>query len=134
MCDHGHRAAYSARDVQAMIGKLFAQRVRVVDGEADFAPGIMLHDMGVHTAGLMVMRVATKRGFVVLASDAMHYYRNWKERRPFPIVDEIGAYLDAYKKIEALADSPDHIIPGHDPEVIRLYPPSLPGVADIVRL
>lgn len=134
MCDHGHRAAYSARDVQAMIGKLFAQRVAFHDGTAELAPGVTLHHVGGHTAGLQVMRVTTKRGHVVLASDAMHYYRNWKERRPFPILDDVDTYLDAYRTIEALAESPDHIIPGHDPEVIRLYPPSLPGVGDIVRL
>ncbi len=138
MRDHAHRAAYGVRDVQAMIGKLFADRVvfhdGANDGPAEIAPGITLHHMGGHTAGLQVMRVATKRGYVVLASDAMHYYRNWRELRPFPILDDVETYLAAYPRIEALAESPDHIIPGHDPEVLRLYPPSLPGVADIVRL
>lgn len=134
MRELGHRAAYSARDVQAMIGKLFAERVAFHDGDAEIAPGITLHHMGGHTAGLMVMRVMTKRGAVVLASDAMHYYRNWRERRPFPILDDIDAYLSAYPRIEALAESPDHVIPGHDPDVLNLYPASLPGVDDIVRL
>ena len=134
MREHSHRAAYSARDVQAMIGKLFAERVMFYDGDAEIAPGITLHHMGGHTQGLQVMRVKTRRGRIVLASDAMHYYRNWMERRPFPILDDIETYLAAYPRIEALADSPDHIIPGHDPKVLEIYPLSLAGVPDIVRL
>ena len=34
--------------------------------------------------------------------------------------------------MRALADSPDHIIPGHDPQVMELYPPpsaDLDGIA-----
>ncbi len=134
MCDHGARAAFSASDVQAMVGKLFDGRVVFHEGESQFAPGITLHHMGGHTAGLQVMRVKTQRGWVVLASDAAHYYRNWIERRPFPIVEDVEEYLAAYAKIEALATSNNHIIPGHDPAVMDLYPASLSGAPGIVRL
>jgi glyoxylase-like metal-dependent hydrolase (beta-lactamase superfamily II) len=71
---------------------------------------------------------------VVLASDAAHFYANWQQRRPFPIVENIPVYLAALERIEALADSPRHVIPGHDPLVLKRYPRALPGVADIVRL
>jgi len=70
----------------------------------------------------------------VLASDAAHFYANWQQRRPFPIVDSVSTYLDAYLTIEGLASSPSHIIPGHDPLVLARYPASLPGVPDIVRV
>jgi len=71
---------------------------------------------------------------VVLASDAAHFYANWLERRPFPIVDDVAAYLDAFAAIEALASSPQHVIPGHDPEVLLRYPAARAGLADAVRL
>ena len=47
----------------------------------------------------------------------------------------IGEALDGYRKLEALAQSHDHIIPGHDPMVMRLYPAPTEALQDIaVRL
>jgi glyoxylase-like metal-dependent hydrolase (beta-lactamase superfamily II) len=134
MCHHALRGAYELADVQQMLGRVFANRVRFHDGLAELVPGLTLHRVGGHTRGLQVVRVRTARGWVVLASDAAHFYANWRERRPFPIVDDVNAYLEAYRTIEELADSPDHVIPGHDPQVLALYPLAVPGVSDIVRV
>jgi len=85
--------------------------------------------------GLQAVRVATKRGYVVLASDASHYYANMDERRPFPIVFDVDAMVAGWRRLRALASSDRHVIPGHDPEVMRRYRspvPSLNGIA--VRL
>jgi glyoxylase-like metal-dependent hydrolase (beta-lactamase superfamily II) len=134
MCHAIMRAPYEALDVQAMVGKLFAGRVIYHDGTAELAPGITLHRVGGHTRGLQVMRVHTRRGWVVLASDAAHFYANWQQRRPFPIVDDVAAYLDAFATIESLASSRDHVIPGHDPLVLRRYPPAGADLTNVVRL
>jgi glyoxylase-like metal-dependent hydrolase (beta-lactamase superfamily II) len=134
MCHAVMRAPYEAGDVQAMVGKLFAGRVVYHRGTAELAPGITLHKVGGHTRGLQVVRVHTARGWVVLASDAAHFYANWQQRRPFPIVENIPAYLDAFATIEALADSAQHVIPGHDPLVLQRYPAALPGLANAVRV
>jgi glyoxylase-like metal-dependent hydrolase (beta-lactamase superfamily II) len=117
-----------------MVGRVFTDRVVFHDGESELAPGLTLHRVGGHTRGLQVVRAHTRRGWVVLASDAAHFYANWQQRRPFPIVDDIPRYLAALDRIEALADSPRHVIPGHDPLVLQRYPRALPDVADIVRL
>jgi glyoxylase-like metal-dependent hydrolase (beta-lactamase superfamily II) len=134
MCQHVLRAPFDAADVQAMVGRVFADRVVFHDGDSELAPGLTLHRVGGHTRGLQVVRVHTRRGWVVLASDAAHFYANWRQRRPFPIVENVTTYLEAFRHIEALADSPRHIIPGHDPLVLSRYPRALPDVADIVRL
>ena len=134
MCHAAIRATYEAADVQAMIGRLFSGRVVYHDGTAQVAPGISVHRVGGHTRGLQVARVHTRRGWVVLASDAAHFYANWRQRRPFPIVDSVPAYLDAFGTIEALASSPQHVIPGHDPLVLQSYPPAAPGLANAVRV
>jgi hypothetical protein len=43
--------------------------------------------------------------------------------------------LDAYRTVERLADSPRHIVPGHDPLVMRRYPPPTPSLEGVaVRL
>ena len=134
MCHGVIRAAFEARDVQAMVGRLYAGRVVFHDGTSEFAPGITLHRVGGHTRGLQVVRVQTRRGWVVLAADAAHFYANWQQRRPFPIVDDVTAYLEALGTIERLASSPQHVIPGHDPLVLQRYPAARPGVTDIVRV
>ncbi len=79
--------------------------------------------------------MATRRGWVVLASDASHFYANMEKTRPFPIVFDVADMVEGYARMRALADSPAHIIPGHDPQVMQRYPaPSqaLEGIA--VRL
>ena len=58
----------------------------------------------------------------MLASDASHYYANMEENRPFPIVENISAMVDGYATLRRLADSPAHIVPGHDPLVMERYP------------
>jgi hypothetical protein len=40
--------------------------------------------------------------------------------------------LDAYETLRAHAPTPQHIVPGHDPEVMRRYPPPKPELEGIV--
>ena len=105
-----------------MVRQNFAGRLRFVDGAAEIVPGISVHHVGGHAAGLQVVSVDTARGRVVLASDAAHYYANVEEDRPFRIVSDVPQMYDAFETIRALADSRDHIIPGHDPLVLERYP------------
>lgn len=134
MCHALMRAPFEAGDVQAMVGRLFEGRVVFHEGVSELAPGITLHKVGGHTRGLQVVRVRTQRGWVVLASDAAHFYANWLQRRPFPIVDSVSAYLDAFGTIERLASSSAHIIPGHDPLVLMRYPAAHDELQGVVRL
>ena len=81
------------------------------------------------------MRVHTKRGWVVLASDAAHYYEHMEKGRVFTSMFNLGDALEGYDTLRKLAASPKHIVPGHDPLVMKRYPaPSkeLEGIA--VRL
>ncbi len=80
-------------------------RVRFHDGASELAPGITLHKVGGHTKGLQVVCVKTRRGDVVLASDAAHLYANMERRHPFPIVVDVDDYLAAFDTIEGLASS-----------------------------
>jgi hypothetical protein len=72
--------------------------------------------------GLQVVRVATRRGALVLASDASHLYANMEEVRPFPIVWSVADMVEGYARLRSLAQSPGHVIPGHDPLVLERYP------------
>ena len=118
-------------DIVGLVRHNFAGRIRFVDGTQEIAPGLTVHRVGGHAAGLQVVRVPTARGQVVIASDAVHFYANIEEDRPFSIVTNLPAMYDAFDIVRALADSPDHIIPGHDPLVMSRYP-AVPGLEGIV--
>lgn len=122
MCHEALRSAFEPEDVAVMVRRVFEGRVAFHDGAAEIAPGISVHWVGGHTAGIQVVRVRTRRGWVVLASDATHFYANIEQARPFPIVHSVGDMLEGYETMKRLADSPAHIVPGHDPLVIERYP------------
>jgi glyoxylase-like metal-dependent hydrolase (beta-lactamase superfamily II) len=112
---------FEADDVVEVVRRVYDGGVRVVEGDVELAPGLELHHIGGHTKGLQVVRVHTGRGWVVLASDALHYYANFHERNPFPSILDLGKMLDGYDRLTRLAAGEDHIVPGHDPEVFRRY-------------
>lgn len=126
------RAPYGVEDVVALLRCLYAGRVRFHAGAAELAPGLWVHEIGGHSAGLQAVRVWTRRGWVVLASDAAHYYANIASGRPFPILQDMAAMFEGFQTLFALADSPDHIVPGHDPLVLSLYRPPSPELEGIV--
>ncbi len=127
--------AYAVDDVVGLVREVYKGRVRFHDGDVELAPGVSLHHVGGHTKGLQVVRVLTGRGWVVLASDAAHLYANLEETRPFPIVYHVGEMVEGYRRLRELAESPAHVVPGHDPIVMRRYPAPSPELAGIcVRL
>jgi glyoxylase-like metal-dependent hydrolase (beta-lactamase superfamily II) len=122
MAEPRHAGAFDVEDVVGMVRRAYAGRVRFHDGDAELFPGISLHLVGGHTLGLQVVRVRTRRGWVVLASDATHFYANLEQQRPYPIVWSVPDMKAGFERVRALADSPQHIIPGHDPLVLERYP------------
>lgn len=124
--------SFACADVVAMVRKIFAGRVQFHDGAAEIAPGLSLHFIGGHTMGLQSVRVATRRGFVVLASDAVHLYAHIEQGRVFPVVYNVADMLEGHHTVRRLASSPDHVIPGHDPLVMKRYPPPRPDLAGVV--
>jgi hypothetical protein len=135
MCHPFLRHPYDVEDVVSLVRCVHAGRVAFHNGVSELAPGLTLHRIGGHSDGLQVVRVRTRRGWVVVASDASHDDDNLRGGRPDPIVHDIGAMLEGFRTVRALADSEDHIVPGHDPLVMTLYPavsPALEGIA--VRL
>ena len=132
MCHSGLRVAFEEEDVIAMVRKLFAGRTQFHDGADELAPGLSVHYVGGHSKGLQVARVWTRRGWMVLASDASHFYANMEEGRAFPILHNLEDTLEGYATLRRLASRPDNIIPGHDPVVLTRYPPAAPGLEGIV--
>jgi len=129
----GH--SFEVENIVGMVRLVFKNRVTFHRGEAELAPGLSVHHIGGHTAGLQSVRVMTKRGWLVLASDASHYYEHMEKNRFFTTTFHLGAVVDGYATLYRLAASRNHVIPGHDPLVMQRYPAvskELEGIA--VRL
>ena len=124
MLDDGERHAYSADHVTELVHRLFEKRVVFHHEDGEVAPGVTVHRMPGHTMGMQSVRVPTRRGWVLLASDASHYYEHWVRRMPFAICWSRDDLLESYRKFEVLADSEDHVVPGHDPLVRSLRAPA----------
>ncbi len=132
MCHEGARFPFEAEHVATMVHRIFEGRVAFHNGAAELAPGITLHRVGGHSAGLQVVRVRTRRGWVVVASDATHFYANMEQGRPYPVAFHIGQTLEGFQTIQKLAGTPQHVIPGHDPLVLDRYPAARSGLEGIV--
>lgn len=135
MCHQELSHPYEIEDVLEMVRRVYDDRVEFHEGESELYPGITLHHVGGHARGLQTVRVKTKRGYVMLASDATHFYAHIEQNRVYPIVENVAALLEGYKTVRRLATSPNHIIPGHDPLVGSIYPAAKPGQENwIIRL
>lgn len=134
MCHPFMRRPFTVDDVTVMVRRVYDGRVQFHDGTGEVAPGLTVHWTGGHSKGLQIARVRTRRGWVVLASDASHYYANLEQARPFPLLTDTEEMLNGFRLIRQLASSGDHWIPGHDPDVLKRYPTTHEGVPHIVRL
>jgi len=136
MCSKLLRRGYEVDDVVHLVRSVFADRVAFAHEDCEITSGLTVHRVGGHTGGSQVVRVWTKRGWVVLASDASHLYLNVRNAAPFPSVYRVDEMMQGYRTIFRLAEgSWDHVIPGHDPLVMKMYPAldqALEGV--VVRL
>jgi glyoxylase-like metal-dependent hydrolase (beta-lactamase superfamily II) len=128
MCHNQLRSSYEEDYVVSMVRKVFAGRVTFHDGVDEIAPGVTVHHIGGHSKGLQSVRVKTRRGYVVLAADAVHLYPHLDEARIFPTTYNLAEVLEGYQTLRKLASSRHHIVPGHDPTVMLQYPAAKPGL------
>ena len=122
------RRSIEVDDIVALVRLNYEGRVSFVDGEHEVVPGVRVHHVGGHTAGMQVVTVQTERGRAVLASDAAHYYRNLDDNVPFQTLHDLPGAYHAFRRLRELADAPDLIVPGHDPIVLQRLRSVGPGI------
>ena len=132
MCCEGFRRPFEIDHVAGMIRLVYKDQIKFHRGDAQIAPGIQVLRIGGHTAGLQAVRVHTQRGWVVLASDSSHYYEHFEKSRCFPLVYHVGEMIEGFSTIKQLAESIEHIIPGHDPQVLSRYPAASTALQGVV--
>lgn len=134
MCQPHMRFAFTAEHVCDMVRNVYSGRVVFYEGDAEVAPGLTVHKIGGHSRGLQALRVMTAIGPVVLASDAAHYYETFELGKPFVIVADMEDMLRGYGTLKRLADGDaKRVIPGHDPLVLKRYPPLTAASAGVVH-
>lgn len=125
MCHDTLRMPFTADHICEAVKRLYSGKVTFYDGDAELVDGITVHCIGGHSRGLQCVRVRTTAGWLVLASDAAHFYENVYARKPFPIVVDLQNMLDGFETLHRLASTPELIIPGHDPLVRQYFPTDL---------
>jgi hypothetical protein len=114
MCHHGLRHPFDLADVTAMLAEVDAERVVFHDGTSKLAPNLTSTRLAAIRRDCR-SRVLTRRGWVVLGSDAAHFYANFEQGRPFPVLESVSDTLEGFNTMRRLASSPRHVIPGMIP-------------------
>jgi glyoxylase-like metal-dependent hydrolase (beta-lactamase superfamily II) len=117
-----------SRDDLAHLTGPARDRLDLVEGSVEVVPGLEVHHVGGHTAGMQVVRVSTASGPVVLASDAAHFRENLTADRPAPILHAVPDVHAAFDRLVELAGEDGLVVPGHDPEGVTPDPSTRPLV------
>jgi glyoxylase-like metal-dependent hydrolase (beta-lactamase superfamily II) len=126
-----YKAPASPAAMAHLVALNYANRVRLVEGEREVLPGLRVHWVGGHTAGLQIVSVETARGRLVLTSDASHFYRNVERGQPVQLITSLPQMLSGFDTIRALAGGPRLVVAGHDPEVAARFDVLEPGIVRI---
>ena len=109
-------------DIDALRQLSEAGRIDFISGRASVAPGIEVVEIGGHTPGQLTVIVGTARGETVIASDALHYYEEMTQDRPFAHVTDVPAMYAGFAWLREQAAAGHSIVAGHDPQVMQRYP------------
>lgn len=126
-----YRQVANPESLARLVTVNYAGRMRIIDGDREILPGLRVHRVGGHTAGLQIVSVETARGRVVLTSDASHFFRNVERFQPVQIITNLPEMLAAFETIHELAGPEKLIVAGHDPEVAERFKTVEPGIVRI---
>jgi glyoxylase-like metal-dependent hydrolase (beta-lactamase superfamily II) len=98
-------------------------RVTTFTGHTELGDGFALVEVGGHTPGQLIARIAIPGGEAVLATDALHFYDELTDDRPFFVVADLEAMYAGFDTLRTLAEGPGRVlVAGHDAEVGRRFP------------
>ena len=133
MCSPLLRRGYEIDDVLHLVRCVYCDQVQFHEPTSQITDGITLHKVSGHTAGIQAVKVWTKRGWVILASDASHLYFNMQTKAAFPSIYRVDEMMESFNTLYHLADGDwNRVIPGHDPLVLARYPAPSPELEGII--
>lgn len=114
--------AVEPADIDVLTRLEAAGRVRRIAGTDQVAPGVEAIEVGGHTPGQLIVKVAGEGGPVLLASDAVHYYEEVDLDRPFLMVADLPRMYAAFDAVSEIAAEPrTAYVAGHDPLVFERF-------------
>jgi len=97
-------------------------RLVLVQGDQNIAPGVDVLLTPGHTIALQSVAVSTAKGTAIVASDCGHLARNFKEDTPTILITDLISWMESYDKLRSKASSLDLVFPGHDAGLLQDYP------------
>jgi glyoxylase-like metal-dependent hydrolase (beta-lactamase superfamily II) len=116
-------SAVEQTDIEGVRSLLEQGRLILTDGDVELRPGIRLIEVGGHTPGELIVVVDTAHGEVILASDAIHYYEELDDDRPFVELSDLVDVYSCFDTVRELVSAGGILVPGHDPAVMDRFPP-----------
>lgn len=96
-------------------------RVNLVTGSLQLAPGVEVVELGGHTPGQLVVKVATASGPVLLASDAAHFHEELERDMLFQSMADLPSSYRALDWIRGHRDTV--VVTGHDASELERFRP-----------
>jgi len=106
-------------------------RLVIVDGDYNLAPGVDLLLAPGHTLGLQVVRVNTAKGPAVVGSDCAHLFRGYQEDTGSCFIMDMPAWIQSFDKVKSKA-AIDLIFPGHDHLMNEKFPKVAEDITQLV--
>ena len=117
-----------ADEIAALADAHAEGRVTTFTGYCELGDGFALVEVGGHTPGQLIGRVAVEGGEVVLAADALHFYDELTQDRPFFVVADLEAMYAGFDTLRDLTARPGRVlVAGHDVDVGRRFPWRMQG-------
>jgi glyoxylase-like metal-dependent hydrolase (beta-lactamase superfamily II) len=130
------RIYYRRDTVNEIVNRKRPNKIRFVDGDCEFMPGITLLKVPAHTPGMQVPVVTTTKGKVGLVSDLGDHYRYWFPADPRattkPMRFMTGSFLpgpirsegemDWAAAMQKVLDHADIVVPAHDSRIPKKIP------------
>jgi glyoxylase-like metal-dependent hydrolase (beta-lactamase superfamily II) len=95
------------------------ERLELVDGEAELAPGIRAIWSGGHSPGHQMVTVASAAGPVVIPGDEIYLYENLEQDIPIGYYYDFERLVAAMDRLRALGGV---VLPAHDAFVAQRHP------------
>ena len=122
------------QDVRLLLEAEQAGRLQLIRGAQELVPGITMTSGGAHTPGSQYVTVETLDGPVIIAGDVSYTYRNNQRHIPIGTTVDWRENLATIKAMQRQAASPFLLLPGHDPLVLKWFPPVADGVVHITMI
>lgn len=125
-------ASTEAREIDYVARMHRAGRVTLVDGDHEVVPGVTARLALGHCPGQQIVEVDGPTP-LMLCSDALHYYEEMEEDRPYNVFFDLEQMFHTYARLRDWQGKGGIVVPGHDPAVRERFP-GLPGAEDLATV